>query len=192
MAPKRICAGDAPISVLFPVLREVNSRLCAQSAEYSHGTWLLVFIFAEPKTKPLPRNKRSPLSANSQKLSISILHSSVRSLPEGGVSQRTGTVFGNSSFVSLLRRLKNWLGVVLHSRLSKWKSPSTRKVNAVLGSRKVAKNNPSLINCMSFSGAPGQRHQQMPISCTPDLSITVMIGFPFLSLRPGFEPPKSS
>jgi len=133
-ALKRMCAAGAPIFVLFPVFREVDSRLCAQSAEYCHRTWLLVFIFAEPKTKPLPRNKRSPLPANSQKLSISVLHSLVRSLPEGGVSHRTGTVFGNSSFVSLLRRLKNWLGVVLHSRLSKWKSLSTRKVNAVLGS----------------------------------------------------------
>jgi hypothetical protein len=133
-ASKRMCAAGAPIFVLFPVLQEVDSRLRTQSAEYCHRTWLLVFIFTEPKTKPLPRDKHSPLSANSQKLSISVLNLLVRSLPEGGVSHRTGTVFGNSSFVSLLRRLKNWLGVVLHSRLSKWKSPSTRKVNAVLGS----------------------------------------------------------
>jgi hypothetical protein len=108
------------------------------------------------------------------------MHRQILNLP-------TGTVFGNSSFVSLFRRLQNWLGVVLHSRLSKWKSSSTRKVNAVLGLRNVAGKSPAAINWMSCLEASGQQHQLMPISWTPDLSITVIMVFPSVSRNLGIE-----
>jgi hypothetical protein len=172
---------DIPIFVLSPIFGEVDSGLCAQSAEYSHRSWLLFFTFIIPKTKSLSGNEHSPLSADPKQLPVSVLGPRV-SLPSVDTLKfPTGTVFGNSSFVSLLRRLKNWLGVVLHSRLSKWKSSSTRKVNAVLGLRNVAGKSPAIINCMSCSGASEQRHQLTPISWTPDLSTIVIIGFPSLS-----------
>jgi len=102
----------------------------------------------------------------------------------------TGTVFGNSSFVSLLRWLINWLGVVLHSRLSRWNSSSTRNVNAVLGFRKVAGKSPAAISCISRLGVLGQQHHLAPISWTPDLSMIVINGLLSLSFWPGFELPK--
>ena len=44
----------------------------------------------------------------------------------------TSTVFGKLVICEPSQTtVKNWLGVVLHSRLFKWKSSSTRKVNAV-------------------------------------------------------------
>src|SRR6266702_3390470 len=117
----------------------------------------------------------SPLPGDPQQLLISVLNLPI-SLPSADVlSSLTSTEFGNSSFVILLRQLKNWLGVVLHSRLSKWNSSSTWKVNAVFGLRNVAGKSPAIINCMSRSGASGQEHQLMPISWTPDLSTTVII-----------------
>ena len=126
---------DVPILILPPIPREVYSGLCTQWTEYSHRSWLLFFVLPGPipKTESLARNERSPLAAGPQKVPISILSLPVSLLIPDTLNPPTGTVFGNSSFVSLLRRLKNWLGVVLHSRLSKWKSSSTRKVNAVLG-----------------------------------------------------------
>ena len=45
---------------------------------------------------------------------------------------------------------------------------------------------------MSRSGALRQQHHLTPISWTPDLSIIVIIGSPFLSFSPGFELPKPS
>jgi hypothetical protein len=54
----------APVFVLSPIFREIDSRLCAQSTEYSHRTRFRIFIFAIPKTKPLPRDKSSPQSAD--------------------------------------------------------------------------------------------------------------------------------
>lgn len=114
---------DTPIVILSPILRKVDSGLCAQSAEYGHGTWLPVFaevfMFTVPETKPLSGNEYSPLSADPQQLPISVLRTQVSLIVADITIHLTGTVFGNSSFVSLLRRLKNWLGVVLHSRLSR-------------------------------------------------------------------------
>jgi hypothetical protein len=164
--------------------------LGTQSAEYSHRSWLLFFILYISKTKSFSGSERSPLAAGPQQFSISVLGLPVSHPSADTLNLPTGTVFGNSSFVSLLRRLKNWLGVVLHSRLSKWNSSSTRKVNTVFGLRNVAGKSPAIINCMSRSGASEQRHQATPISWTPDLSTTVMIGFPSLSRRPGFKRPK--
>src|ERR1700761_368495 len=46
------------------------------------------------------------------------------------------------------------------------------------------------MSCISCLGAPEQQHQLTPISWMPDLSTTVMIGCPSLSLCPGFELPK--
>ena len=156
--------SDVPIFVLSPILREVDSRLCTQSAEYGHRSGLLFFMPLISKSKSLPGNESSPLSADSKKLPISVLRLPVSQSSADTSCPPTGTVFGNSSFVSLLRRLKNWLGVVLHSRLSKWKSSSTWKVNAVFGLRNVAGKSPAIINCMSCSGASWQRHQLTPIS----------------------------
>jgi hypothetical protein len=110
---------DTPIFIVSPIFQEVDSRLCAQSTKYSHRSWLLFFIFLIPKTKLFSRNECSPLSADPQKLPITVLSLAVSLLSVDTLSILTGTVFGNSSFVSLRRRLKNWLGVVLHSRLSK-------------------------------------------------------------------------
>jgi hypothetical protein len=55
---------DAPIFVLSPIFREVDSRLCAQSTEYGHRTGLKIFIFTVSKTETLSRNESSPQSAN--------------------------------------------------------------------------------------------------------------------------------
>src|SRR5260370_4289378 len=104
----------------------------------------------------------------------------------------TSTVFGNSSLVSLLRRQINWLGVVLHSRLSRLNSSSTQNVNAVLGFQKVAGKSPATINCMSCLGALGQQHHLMPISWTLDLSIIMITWLPYLSVFPALELPKPS
>jgi hypothetical protein len=112
-------AIDAPIFIVSPIFWEVDSSLCAQSTKYSHRSWLLFFIFIIPETKSFSRNECSPLSADPQELPISVL-SQLVSLPSADtLSTLIGTIFGNSSFVSLHRWLKNWLGVVLHSRLSK-------------------------------------------------------------------------
>src|SRR5882757_2691802 len=183
---------DVPIFILPPISWEVYSGLCTQWTEYSHRSWLLFFALPSPipKTESLARNERSPLAADPQKVPISILSFPVSPLIPDRLNSPTGTVFGNSSFVSLRRRLKNWLGVVLHSRLSKWKSSSTWKVNAVFGLRNVAGKSPAIINCISRSGASGQQHQLTPISWIPDLSTTVMIGLSSLSRWPGFELPK--
>jgi hypothetical protein len=124
---------DIPIFVLSPIFWEVDSRLCTQSTEHGYRSGLRFFIFLVPKSKLLSRNEYPPLSADSQKLLISVLTLLVSQSLADTPSPLTGTVFGNSSFVSLLRWLKNWLGVVLHSRLSKWKSSSTWKVNTVFG-----------------------------------------------------------
>ena len=122
-----------PVFILSPIFREVDSGLGTQSTKYCHRSRLLFLISPIPKPKFLSRNEHSPLSADSQKLPISVLKLPVSLSSTDMPNPPTGTVFGNSSFVSLLKRLKNWLGVVLHSRLSKWKSSSTRKVNAVFG-----------------------------------------------------------
>jgi hypothetical protein len=55
---------DTPIFVVPPIFREVDSRLCAQSTEYSHRARLWIFIFTEPKTEMLSSNESSPQSAD--------------------------------------------------------------------------------------------------------------------------------
>src|SRR5229473_649878 len=55
---------NAPILILSPIFREVDSRLCAQGTEYSHQTRLWIFIFTIPKTELLLSNESSPLSAD--------------------------------------------------------------------------------------------------------------------------------
>ena len=130
---KMLTPVGIPIFILSPIFWEVDSRLCTQSTEYAHRSRLLFFMFLVPKSKALSGNEHPPLSADSQKIPISVLTLPVSQSSADTRSHPTGTVFGNSSFVSLFRRLKNWLGVVLHSRLSKWKSSRTRKVNTVFG-----------------------------------------------------------
>ena len=176
-----------PIFILSPIFWEVDFRLGTQSAEYSHWSWLLFLVAAVPEAKLLLGSEHSPLSAGSQQLPISVLSMPVSPPCIETQSPPTSTVFGNSSFVSLLSLLKNWLGVVLHSRLSRWKSSSTWKVNAVFGLWNVAGKSPAIMSCILRSGAPEQRHQLTPISWIPDLSTTVMIECPSLSLRPGLE-----
>src|SRR5258708_27210398 len=55
---------DAPIFILFPIFREVYFRLCAQSTEYSHRTWLQIFILTIPETEALSSNESSPQSTD--------------------------------------------------------------------------------------------------------------------------------
>src|SRR6266576_6798519 len=52
---------DAPIFVLSPIFREVDSGLCTQSTEYSHCTTsrLRILIFTIPKTELLLSNESS-------------------------------------------------------------------------------------------------------------------------------------
>ena len=62
--------SDVPIFVLSPILWEVDSRLCTQSAEYGHRSGLLFFMPLISKSKLLLGNESSPLSADSKKLLI--------------------------------------------------------------------------------------------------------------------------
>src|SRR5258707_4665698 len=55
---------NAPILILSPIFREVDSRLCTQGTEYSHRTRLRIFIVTIPKTESLLSNESSPLSAD--------------------------------------------------------------------------------------------------------------------------------
>jgi hypothetical protein len=55
---------NAPIFVVLPIFRDVDSRLCTQSTEYSHRTRLRIFVFTKPKAETLSSNESSPKSAD--------------------------------------------------------------------------------------------------------------------------------
>ena len=55
---------NAPIFVVLPIFRDVDSRLCTQSTEYSHRTRLRIFVFTKPKAEMLSSNESSPKSAD--------------------------------------------------------------------------------------------------------------------------------
>ena len=55
---------DRPIFILSPILRDIDSRLCTQTTEYSHQARLQIFTFSISTTEPLLSNKSSPQSAD--------------------------------------------------------------------------------------------------------------------------------